>query len=96
MNFLTRGQEYVVWWVDKAAPSVLLGGGPPRKQKHVTTGPALAGRLLHEQQGFNDAGHEGRPNSIGSREFHHHIYKYRYIYSHIIEYHYSRVVAHKI
>ena len=59
---LTGGKSPSIWRADKAAPSVLLGGGPPRKQKHVTE-PTLTGRLLHEQQGFNDAGQEGRPNN---------------------------------
>ena len=62
MSFLTRGKSTSIWRVDTAAPFVLLGGGPPGKQKHVTE-PALTGRFLHEQQGFNDAGQEGQPDN---------------------------------
>ena len=56
----------VVWRAEKAALSVLLGGGPPGKQKHVTEAALTCG-LLHEQQGFNDAGQEGRPNNSFDR-----------------------------
>ena len=39
-----------IWLVGEAAFSVLLVGGPPWRQKHVTK-PALTGRWLHEQRG---------------------------------------------
>ena len=49
-----------VWLVDEAAPSALLGGGLPGKQKHVNKS-ALTGGLSHEQRGRHWAGHEDDP-----------------------------------